>query len=626
MKRTISVIVGILAILSVSALAEIFIFNSQYMSLPEAQRGERILELNEVQFRDMKSTDEGIVITGEDSSFTISGYTGLSYVKITPSETSGPISISVMDNVTPVLKPKVYDYKEGFKESIYLRVNKDAEEVSFKIEQSDPNVEVSIAGISVVNELVFNTLRWSLISAILLILFYLLLFRDFAGRNLHVTFILISLSLGTILSLSTPYAFSFDEKEHFVKAYQLASFDFDSENEKEIPFIEDIDSFLLANGITSPYDSILERREYFDRFSVTDYPESRYIHSTAANYLPVAHIPSAIGIFIGKALKLPFVFVFYLGRFFNLLFYSIVVFLSIRQAKAGKRLLFAVSLFPGLIYLYGAYTADAVTMAFSLAAVAAFINMRASDDDSIGLALPLAFASLASIAVMGKMTYAPLCLLILAVPKGKFRKKGFHIPIKLLVLAFVGLVAYFTINFTIDHGMSQWSIPGVSSREQAKFILGNMPRYALIALNYVSTSYYYYFQGPIGFLAYSGSLPDYIILVEYAFLFILSVIDSEPETLRFRAFDRLVFASVVVISWALVVTSIYLTFNPVGSTTIQGIHGRYFAPLLLPLFLIFRSEKIVTSVSDGGMNLVVSASSFTLLALGAVKVLMMYAA
>ncbi|MBW8382152.1 MAG: DUF2142 domain-containing protein [Youngiibacter sp.] len=624
MKKSIPIILGIIVILAISALAEIFIFNSEYMSLPESQKGERILEMSEIELRDMKSTDDGIVISGEDPSFSIAGFSGLAYIKITPAEKSGPFKVIVKNIVTPVIEPRAYDFTEGFKESMYLRVNQDAGEVYFDIESADQNTKASIGSIYIVNELVFNTMRWSLISAILLIFFYLLFFRDFAARNLHVTFLLISLSLGTIISLSTPYAFSFDEKEHFIKAYQLASFDFDSEDEKEIPFIEDIDSFLLANGHTSPYDSYLERRDYFDRYSITEYPVSRYIHSTAANYLPVAHIPSAIGIFIGKALELSFITVFYLGRFFNLLVYSVVVFLSIMYAKAGKRLLFAISLFPGLVYLYGAYTADSVTMAFSLAAVTAFINMKASDDKTLGFSLPLMFAALASISVMGKMTYAPICLLILAVPKDKFKKPGLHIPIKLLTLAIVGLVALFTINFTIDHGMSQWSIPGVSSREQAKFILGNMPRYALIALNYVSKSYYYYFQGPIGFLAYSGSLPDYIILIEYAFLFILSVIDSEPEALSFRVIDRVVFGSVVVMSWALVVTSIYLTFNPVGSITIEGIHGRYFAPLLVPLFLILRSDRISTSISDGGMNLAVSASGFILLVLGAVKVLMLY--
>lgn len=624
MKKSFQIIIGILVILSLSAFAEVFIFNSEYRSLPESQKGTRVLDISEIELTDMDSTDEGIVTSDANPAFRIVGYSGLAYLKITPSVNSGPFRVTINKTLMPVLKTKTYYFAGGFKDSMYLRVNQDASEVTFSIYPADPGQKVAIESISVVNTLVFNDMRWILVSFILLIPFLLLSFREYFADKLHIAFLLIALSLGTIMSLSTPYAFSFDEKEHFIKAYQLASFEFDSNDESEIQYIEDIDSFLLADGVTSHYDSYLERTSYLERYATEEYPETRYIHSTAANYLPVAHIPSAVGIMIGKALSLPFSKVFYLGRFFNLLFYSIVVYLVIKYARAGKRLLFAVSLFPGLIYLYGAYTADAVTMGFSLAAVAAFINMRSSEDGSVGFALPFLFILFSGIAVMGKMTYAPLCLLILAVPKEKFKKSGFHVPIKLLTLALVGLVTLFTINYTIDHGMSQWSIPGVSSREQAKFILGNIPRYALIALNYVSTSYYYYFQGPIGFLAYSGSLPDYIILISYAFIFILSVIDSEPETISFRLLDRLIFASVVIMSWALVVTSIYLTFNPVGSTTIQGIHGRYFAPLLLPLFLIFRSDKISSTISDSTLNLIVSLSGYFLLSLAAVKVLLLY--
>ena len=59
-------------------------------------------------------------------------------------------------------------------------------------------------------------------------------------------------------------------------------------------------------------------------------------------------------------------------------------------------------------------------------------------------------------------------------------------------------------------------------------------------------------------------------------------------------------AGVLVLIW----TALYLAFTEVGEVVIKGVQGRYYIPLLLPLFLVFYTDKIYTKWKEENYNLV----------------------
>ena len=44
--------------------------------------------------------------------------------------------------------------------------------------------------------------------------------------------------------------------------------------------------------------------------------------------------------------------------------------------------------------------------------------------------------------------------------------------------------------------------------------------------------------------------------------------------------------------------SLYVSFTPVGSTTINGVQNRYFIPLIMPLLLLLMTNNVKVNLND----------------------------
>lgn len=623
-KKIIVNFVGVLVIIIISALIETVCFNFNYFSLPKEEKGLNKLSFNSIQLKDMKISGNKIIVTGSDPSFKIKENLKINYLKITPDLESKTFTIIIIKYKDSVNSPQKYQFDSKFKQNSYLRVNDNTENVSFNITSTDNLKSITINEISIDNTFNFNIMRFFLIFSVLCVISFFVFYKNIIEEKLHVTFLVVTILFGIIISLSTPLSFSFDENEHFIKAYQVASFDFGI-TKKPIKWTGKIDKFIMYNEKhASPFDTYKEKIEYSKAFSSSSYTKSKYIKTTAGNYLPTAYIPASIGLFIGKILKIPFLLVFYLGRIFGVLGYALVLFFTIKKVKVAKRLIFAIGLLPGIIYSASAYSADALTIAFSISTVAVLINMIVSEENSLDFKLPIIFTICCSIAVMCKITYAPLCILILIIPKNKFKDNINHMVCKLSSIGMVGIILLGTAGYSIYNGVNQWQPVGVNPKEQVIFILKNIPEYILIIWKFISTDFNHFFVNPIGDFAYSGSLSNMLINIVFVALFVLAIIDNEEGILRFKKFDKPMLGLIVSISWLLVITAIYITFTPVGSVNIKGVQGRYFAPLLLPFLLLFKNNKINNSFNKQKFNYFLSILSTLLILFTAMKIFLLY--
>lgn len=600
--------IAIWAILSLCI--EMFVFNFKILTLPDDQKGKHNVNLETLELQDLvfNKANNTFSIVGENPAFSINEVSYISYLKIVLDKNSSSVHMGISGS------DKKYDLNSSRKEQSILQIGCANEGLTFSVVVDDGSNIFSISKMTVDNSLVINWLRVLLIFSIGFLVVYFVVFRDIVLKKLHVTFLIMALVLGINMSIFTPTYYTYDELQHFIRAYELANFDLGIVGNKEIDWIENIEDFFYFSGEDSvTHNTYPEFLEFVDKYSVNQYTYSAHYNSTAITYPFVPYIFSGFGILVARILNLPFVFLFYLGRIFGLIGYSAICYMAIKHAQIGKRLMFLIALFPMSIYSAAAYSADPLTLAFSLLSITFFIDMVCAEKKTLGYDKPILFAICVSIMTMCKITYAPFCILILSISGERFKDKKKALWSKIVVFVIVGIVAFLTLLLGASKGIDQWNVLGVSASGQVIFILKNIFFYIRVMISHVTQNMLIYFEGTITTLAYSGTLNTIWLVGMIILLFTLTMIDTEIKTKYIQKKEKIFLGLAIIASWALVLTALYLSFTPVGSYKINGVQGRYFAPLLLPLLLLFKTSKISCDFTEKQLNTLVVSSSFLLL-------------
>ncbi len=586
----------------IAVIAESFIFNFAYFTVPKAERGLSELNLEDLKLNNIDKKGNELIVKGEKPSFEIDSSNKVLRLKIELISGTGNFNVQQEDGKIE------YKSDTDFKNYLILKVE-NGKDMKFNVAPQGESKTISINSIQIDNEFSFNYLRVFLIFSLIAILEYFILFSKVAKEKLHITFFVIAILLGNCLALLTPTYFPYDEKDHFIKTYQTSRgvFGF-SKEEVPIKWIDNSDDFLKIDTTRSRFNNYEERVEYEKKFSSKEYNREEAYYTSAVTYLSVPYIPSALGIFIGRLIGLSFIHTFYLGRIFSVIAFAIVGSITIKKVKAVKRLIFTIALLPAVLYLVGSYSADPMTLIFALAGAGIFINMLASKENGVNYRHIVGFAICISIVAMGKVPYAPLSLLILLVPKKKFNinNKNKVLLIKFIVLAVIGIVTIAAILFSRSKGLSQWKMPGADSTKQVLYILHNPLQYARTCLKFISESALSYFEGVSTSLCYVKQLDKIWLVYSMAILFGLAAIDNETHIVKLRVIDKIVIFISIAVAWELVITAIYMAYAPAGAAEIYGVQGRYFAPLMLPFLLLFQTDKVTNNFNKKNMNLVLS--------------------
>lgn len=638
-KKTIINVLVVLLVLFLSLAIEVLGFNYRYFLLPEKSQG--ILEVkNEyILLKNMEYENGNYLATGEAPSLTIKNldYLDILRIKIGIAPNSSSFEVKTDYPETQNAGKKINIGDPLYNDMVIINIKKDVgNEIRLNFDNYNKNISdspIEIFKIEVDNSFFFNINRFFLIFSILLLISLFAFNYKWFAEKLHLSFLIISLILGINIVFLMPTYFSFDEREHFIKAYQTASFDFGIEENMEINWPNDIEKFFSFNGKSTSFDTGEEKSNYYQLFSNNNYNNLNYYHTTAKTYLPTAYIPSAIGILIGKILALPFIYTFYLGRLFNLIMYSAVLSITIKYIKCGKRIVFALGLLPAMVYLSCSYSADPVTYVFSIASVSVFVNMYYSTKNKISFSHVLLFLICLGIMITGKMTYAPIGLLLLIVPNENFKlNKGIScnkqkttiLGVKILAEIIIGLIVVGNLKYSSYNGIAQWPIEGASVPDQITFIMNHIVLYLNICINFVLKTIPSYFEGTIGNFAYSGMFSSGIIYSVMISLFILAVIDNDGNTNNMKLWNKGYVLLCIILSWGLTITSLYLTFTPVGAQSIAGVQGRYFAPLLFPMFLLFRTNKIRNYFNKIRLNCIIIIGGVSVVAMLTIKLFINY--
>ena len=359
-----------------------------------------------------------------------------------------------------------------------------------------------------------------------------------------------------------------DEVAHFSRAEIVSQgqiiMDSDRQEYEAIQSVEDMKNNLKKSYIFSDLKG-----------KKIDY-DSQEVNHVAASNISYLYFPQAFGIIIAKVLRLDVIWLLWLGRFFNLLWYSFLVAFSIKLAPKLKFSLFFVATLPMSIQQAASYSPDATINGLSFLLIGYFLNLYCKKDIKITNKQFIVFWGIGILLTMAKVTDIFLVGLILLIPMEKFTTRKREILVKGLVIIgaiFVGGVYYsYAMGFPSakEHQIYLESI-NVNSQAQIQYILNNILSWAhdfgASIINQLITY--------VGELNYFGWFEYSYPILTVIMLFMYGKICFQEEGIYIRKLDKFL---VVLMMGGIYVASclaLYITWTPVGETVVIGMKGRY---------------------------------------------------
>ncbi len=456
--------------------------------------------------------------------------------------------------------------------------------------------DVNLSNLIVSNTYQINILKMLVIGVSLYLLLDLLsiIFKD-KKPKLYLYFLKISILTGFIIAILSPMYYSLDEKEHFVRAYNISEFNFiKTKNDKvNWPVLVGpvIDNPYTIN-IPSTYRAYVNNFKYLDEISKKDY-DLEIHNSSAEPYLFPGYLISGVGIFVGKMMGLSFPYQFYLGRIFNTVFYALIVAFAIKLCKKYAKIIFALGLIPGLVFQSASYSADMFTNAFALLAVALTIYYR-DKKEKIDLKNLIILTFCYLMVFITKIAYFPIVLLIYLIPNSKFKNKKVAKLAKIIIPLIGGLVFGLASLYAKYIGIVQWPREGVNSSLQLKYIITNPFSYVYTMYKTLQNSLVSITNVLTTNLGYCGSMGeiDFLLIVG---ILVMAIASSNEDL---RKIDKFVLIIIIGSSIVAAMSSMYLSFNAVGNSIVDGFQGRYLVPILLPFLLLFTTSKFKIDIEE----------------------------
>ena len=610
-KKLFVLVLGLIVLLC--TIVEIFVFHAWYFKLPASLKGKFNVDLNKISCESAQIKGD-VYYINKSAKLVVKDPAYIARLEVVPAGQSPNIVIKPIKS-DRADQQKDYTASTQVKKNSVIPIYENSAQAVFQVtvEAGHP---VSIQSLTVLNTFNFNVWRFLFLLCIGAFLCCMVFFHRYLADHLAIAFVIIALGFGTCSALFTPLYYAFDEREHFIKSYQISSLDFTGKTSKPIAWPNNIDSFLRFSGNILSFDNGDEKSQLINNFLSNDYSHHAFYHTTAVSYTPIPYLPSALGLLVGKLIRLPFILNFYLGRLFSLFAYVALGYLLLKYTVHLKRMVFALLLLPALFYSVCAYSADGMNYFFAIAVVAQYFDMLAAENHAIGKEQVRYYIISGSLLCLAKIAYAPLSLLILSVPSKKFKRFGKAQYNKYLSFFICGFFAVITLLWATSSSLNQWSIENVNPKQQLDFIMNHLFLYAAIVIKHFINFAQEMFTSCTVFLAYSGTLPlifEYVCIIGLFFLAICDI--GKHGILAFNAKRKLFLLLTICLSWGAVVTALYLSFTPVGSSEILGVQGRYFAPLLLPSLLLLTNKSVIHTFNEKRLNLVLIWASGGLLAL-----------
>ena len=416
-----------------------------------------------------------------------------------------------------------------------------------------------------------------------------------------------SMKIENIFLMTAPFACIFflvtmptfknhDEYYHWLKAYEV------SQGTLMTPQEDGVQGSMMPEGVSKVFPTNWTELDYQtmkELLNIKLNEDNKGILNpeTAAVYSFVQYIPQATGIALARLVTDNVYLITYGGRIVNMIFALLVLYFAIKLIPFGKKLLLVPAMIPIAIEGFTSLSPDSMTISVAFFYIAYILHLAFEKKEQLEMKEKVILLISSIVIALCKIVYIPLVGLILIIPKEKFKNAGNKNKI---------------LNFCIIAGIAVminliWL--AISSRYLSTFREGDSKIQVLLALQnpilYIQNVLYTFnlngsnyllslFGADLGW----GELIKLYSIVPYAFLGIYlftAITDNELKD-KFKRYQIVWISLVILAIVGLIFTSLYVQWTTVGQTSIAGIQGRYFLPILPLVMLLLGSVVKVKSL------------------------------
>ena len=398
------------------------------------------------------------------------------------------------------------------------------------------------------------------------------------------------LVIGLLLSVTTivtpPYQVP-DEVEHFLRTLNLSQYNFQE----------------------SPYNNISSANIYFPDYQKLDYSNvnkdnhveidglikswevSRpikvpYGKKQQTPNLAIAYLIPAVFVKIASVISNSAMFIFLTGRLGSYLVNFWLTYLAIKITPKYKKIFLFVATMPMVFQTMGSYSYDGILNAMCILFMA--LTMRCiSERKPIKVSTMLYMLLLISLITIIKVPYVLLGSVVFFIPKENFSNKRVNKWLYIIIGVVLTLMLY-EMNIIFFNIGNKGTKAVAVINNNLSFLMANPFRIFPILINTMIIYGNFYILSIVGYFGWFYINMDPIF--KYAmFGIVIGLLGSQKSILSWK---QKTFLLIMIIGVALgIFLALYFAWTPYKLMHIEGVQGRYFIPLLIPLALTAMSKK-----------------------------------
>ncbi len=311
------------------------------------------------------------------------------------------------------------------------------------------------------------------------------------------------------------------------------------------------------------------------------------------------YLPQAIGVFIAKFLDLNVIWMMWLPRICNIIFYAGVISLAVRKIPVLKLPLLVVACIPISIYQAASVSIDCMIIALGLLAVSYFVYMCKSPKDSLSQKDVGIFAIICLLLGLCKLPYLAFVFLLFFVPSKNFKmdRKNVYLTI-ILAIIIVSVIGLLWSRYSSPKLLHSWrsSRNLINSTMQFNYVTTHPASIKKFLYNIFFLDLPVILAGVFNFfgaLQFSHYIDKYYLVTFLMEIYLALTLLAYPRNVEFELKTKLGTALIILVIYIGTCFIQLLTWASVGYFNL-GISTRYFIPLfaLLPVAIWIKKNPI----------------------------------
>ncbi|MBQ3587923.1 MAG: DUF2142 domain-containing protein [Oscillospiraceae bacterium] len=440
----------------------------------------------------------------------------------------------------------------------------------------------------------------------------------FAKNNRSLFMALLLLVLGVVWTFATPPNQVPDEHTHFLRSHQMAQGQWGFDQHHVFP--DDVNSFIKHfpqahnNGYPAKEGNTVYNRfvEYYDALKSGEKAENVGI----IIFQVIPYIPGAVGIFLARLMGFGALGAFYGHRLANVAVFCFTAYFALKMAGKFRVIMFTLMSLPLMGFMYSSANSDSMLFALMFLMFGAVLSQQF--DWKKGLVFAFSFAVLCTC----KMSYIVFLPLVFCVPKEgwqvKVKDKNISRLVYLVFALVVFLIVYQGMGLYVSAFSNYGEIPRTMSDTdpvaQLIFILKNPLRYAAVFFDTLKNNAFFLFSGGVlGWLDVHLPLINYLTPVIVIFCCAKQAQVFTKEDMNKTA----IFFVCGILTYAVAMTGLYLSWTPVTLPQIIGLQMRYVYPAFMGFAMAmgqYFSTRVDKNVKNTDFSCITTGYVFSLFA------------